>query len=64
SDESGRFRLTAERAGPHRLRAERIGYRTVTSPPIELEIGTTSDYQLTVPVVPVELTGVSVEAER
>ncbi len=64
SDESGRFRLTAQRPGAYRLRAERIGYQTVTSPPVELEIGTSIDYRLAVPVVAVELSGVSVEAER
>ncbi|MCG6989109.1 MAG: carboxypeptidase-like regulatory domain-containing protein, partial [Gemmatimonadetes bacterium] len=34
--DSGRFVLTAPRPGRYRLKAERIGYRTVVSPPFDL----------------------------
>jgi hypothetical protein len=37
SDPSGNFLLSAPQPGAYRLQAERLGYRTSTTPPIELE---------------------------
>lgn len=41
TDSAGTFLLTAARAGPYRLRAERLGYQTATSPPLTLGKGDT-----------------------
>lgn len=41
TDSAGMFLLTATRAGPYRLRAERLGYQTATSPPLDLSKGDT-----------------------
>jgi tetratricopeptide (TPR) repeat protein len=44
--DSGRFALTAPRPGRYRLKAERIGYRTVVSPPFDLVASEPLDVEL------------------
>jgi hypothetical protein len=60
----GRFVLEAPAPGRYRLKAERIGYESYTSPDLDLEMGQVLDYQMTMPVRPVELAQISVEGER
>jgi hypothetical protein len=60
----GRFVLEAPSPGRYRVKAERIGYESHTSPDLELEMGQVLDYRMTMPVRPVELVQISVEAER
>ena len=60
----GRFVLEAPSPGRYRLKAERIGYESHTSPDLDLEMGQVLDYRLTMPVRPVELAQISVEGER
>lgn len=60
----GRFVLEAPSPGRYRLKAERIGYESHTSPDLDLEMGQVLDYRMTMPVRPVELVQISVEAER
>ena len=61
---AGRFVLEAPSPGRYRLKAERIGYESHTSPDLDLEMGQVLDYRLTMPVRPVELAQISVEGER
>ena len=44
SDEQGRFRVGATTPGRYTVRAERVGYRRVTSPAMELAEGQTVEY--------------------
>jgi hypothetical protein len=60
----GRFVLEAPSPGRYRLKAERIGYESYTSPDLDLELGQMLDYRMTMPVRPVELAQISVEGER
>jgi hypothetical protein len=60
----GRFVLEAPSPGRYRLKAERIGYQSYTSPDLDLELGQVLDYRMTMPVRPVELAQISVEGER
>lgn len=61
---AGRFVLQAPAPGRYRLRAERIGYESHTSPELDLQAEQVFDYQMTMPVRPVELAQISVEGER
>lgn len=64
TDELGRFTLRAPRDGVHTLRADRIGYASVTSPPLELASGTAAFHDLVVPVQAIALNNITVEGER
>jgi len=57
SDDSGHFALKAPGAGRYILRADRIGYRSTTSAPLDLDVGATAIQRLSAPVVPVMLAG-------
>lgn len=60
----GRFVLQAPAPGRYRVRAERIGYESFTSPALDLRAGETLDYRMTMPVRPIQLADISVETER
>ncbi len=64
TNEEGAFTLRAPGPGAYTLRAEHIGYRTTTSPPLQLAAGERRLYRMAIPVEPVELRGLYVEAER
>jgi hypothetical protein len=55
TDTAGRFVLRAPAAGEYTLRAERIGYNSITSAPMRLEAGETLPHALQVPSEPVRL---------
>ena len=61
TDEEGRFLIPAPGPGRFFLRAERIGYRTATTPPFLLEKGETRAVSMVTEQAPVELEGLSVE---
>jgi hypothetical protein len=61
TDEDGRFHIPAPGPGRFSLKAERIGFRTATTPPFALEKGETREVSLETVQVPVELEGLSVE---
>jgi len=64
TDPSGGFLLRAPASGTYRVVAERIGYGTVESDPLDLQEETTRRLEMTVQATAVELEGLSVEAER
>ncbi|NIP58922.1 MAG: hypothetical protein GWM92_11425, partial [Gemmatimonadetes bacterium] len=64
TDDRGRYVLRAPAPGTYRVRAERIGYETVGSDPLELSPGTTQVVDLEIPATAVALEGISVRAER
>ena len=64
SAEDGSFQLRAPKPGTYTLRADRIGYRSTSSSPIELAATGLADYILAVPVDAIALTGITTEAER
>jgi hypothetical protein len=55
SDEAGRFRVRAPAAGRYQLRTMRIGFRSATSPALQLDAGTTLDYTFEIASIPVVL---------
>lgn len=55
TDASGEFRITAPAAGTYSLRTLRIGFRPVTSPPIELRAGDEVMRRLVVSGLPITL---------
>jgi hypothetical protein len=64
TDSAGSFAVAAREAGTFRLRAERIGYRTAATPPLELLTGDTLhvEFRLSVDAValnPITVTGYS-----
>ncbi|MGW8268459.1 MAG: carboxypeptidase-like regulatory domain-containing protein [Longimicrobiales bacterium] len=61
TNEDGRFLIPAPGAGRYSLKMERIGYRTVTTPPFLLEDGETREISMVMVQAPVELEGLSVE---
>jgi hypothetical protein len=63
TDESGRFGLRATTAGPYRLRADRIGFRSTTAN-IELAAGQTLSYRLAASAAPVSLSAIRVTDEK
>jgi hypothetical protein len=60
SGETGTFVLTAPAAGAYTVRIERIGYRTWTSPVVELTMGTSVSRIFRVPIQAVTLSNLSV----
>ena len=64
TDNLGSFLLDAPGAGTYTIRADRIGYANVPSPPIALGLGDTVSYDIVVPVEPITLAGILVGAER
>ena len=64
TDNLGEFLLDAPRAGTYTLKADRIGYASVLSPPLVLNPGDTVAYDIVVPVEPITLAGILVGAER
>ena len=64
TDNLGSFLLSAPRAGTYRIQADRIGYASVLSPPLEPGPGDTVSYDIVVPVDPITLRGILVGAER
>ncbi len=55
---TGRFELRAPRPGEYRVRAERIGYKTVYSAYYDIVAGDTLAMQLVTPVEPISLEGI------
>lgn len=64
TDDLGRFTLRAPRDGAYTLRADRIGYASVTSAPLELAAGAAAFHDLVVPVEAIALANITVEGER
>jgi len=64
TDNLGRFLVDAPGAGTYTIRADRIGYANVPSPPIALGAGDTLSYDIVVPVEPITLAGILVGVER
>jgi len=62
SDSRGRFVLRPPDLGEYTLRAERVGYRTVHSPPLMVETGQDIEIRLQTIIQPIELEGVVVRA--
>ncbi|MFO7894814.1 MAG: carboxypeptidase regulatory-like domain-containing protein [Longimicrobiales bacterium] len=60
----GVFTVTAQEAGRYRLRASRIGYRTVTSPPFDLSEGESLAVELRASVEAVPLAPLTVLTSR
>jgi hypothetical protein len=60
TDEGGRFRVRAPVAGRYQLRTMRIGFRSATSPPLELGDGRTLDYTFEIASIPVVLPAATV----
>ncbi len=63
TDEEGYFSIRTVRVGRFSLRAEKIGYRTVTSPPFLLSPGQPLEIPLETVQTPIELEGISVEGK-
>jgi len=63
TDERGRYRARVPAAGTYTLRAGRIGFEPVDSPPLELG-ATAVTYRFELESQPIELAGVVVEAEE
>jgi hypothetical protein len=64
TDAAGRFILQAPSPGRYRLRAERIGYPSTTSPVLELSAGQDLDYRLTTASQTIELEGLVVKGSK
>jgi 5-hydroxyisourate hydrolase-like protein (transthyretin family) len=64
SDAGGRFALAAPGAGRYRLRAERIGFATVTSPELRVAAGQTVEHRFTLAPQAVSLHGITVRTTR
>ena len=64
TDDLGSFVLRAPRAGAYTLRADRIGYASMTSPPLALAPGSVVVHDLVVPVQAIALANITVEGER
>lgn len=60
SDASGRYELTAARPGRYRIRAQRIGFRPITSAPLQLASGASVERQLVLSAIAVSLDTVRV----
>jgi hypothetical protein len=63
TDSAGRFFVRVSRPGTYTLRAERIGYESVTSAPIQLTTDTIT-YHFQVPTEPIVLEGIAVSRDR
>ena len=64
TDDLGRFTLRAPRDGTYTLRADRIGYASITSLPLELASGAAAFHDMVVPVQAIALDNITVEGER
>ena len=64
TNDLGAFVLRAPQAGTYTLRADRIGYASATSPPLELAPGAAVSHDLVVPVQAIVLANITVEGER
>ena len=64
TDDLGRFVLRAPQAGTHTLRADRIGYASVTSTALELAPGAAVFHDMVVPAQAIALANITVEGER
>ena len=64
TDELGRFTLRAPENGAYTLRADRIGYASMTSPPLDLASGAAAFHDMVVPVQAIALDNITVEGER
>ena len=64
TDDLGRFTLRAPQTGTYTLRADRIGYASITSPPLELASGAAAFHDMVVPVQAIALDNITVEGER
>jgi hypothetical protein len=63
TDESGRFRLTVPRAGEHRLRVERLGYRAAVTDAFRVAEGEVVRRDVEVAGEPIPVAGVEVVVE-
>ncbi len=61
---AGRFLVEAPRPGTYRVRAERIGFETVTSPPLHLAPGGITDVRLETGTLAIALEGLTVEGRQ
>jgi hypothetical protein len=64
TDESGRYLLRAPAPGRYLLRAERIGYQSTTSHPLEVAAGETVEHRIVASAQIVGLEGIRVEGRR
>ncbi|HEX8361233.1 MAG TPA: carboxypeptidase regulatory-like domain-containing protein [Longimicrobium sp.] len=64
SDANGRYRVAATAPGRYTLRADRVGYRRVTSPALQLAAGQTLEYALQATAERVELPAITATAGR
>lgn len=64
TDSVGGFSLRAPRPGRYRIRVERIGYKSQSSPPLKLGPDERQEVRIAVPVEAIELEALQVEAER
>lgn len=64
SSSNGAYYLRAPAPGTYRLRADRIGYGSTLSEPLELAEGESSSYRVEASTRPVELTALLVEGAR
>ena len=64
SSANGAYYLRAPSAGTYRLRADRIGYGSTLSDPLQLEDGGSLSYRIEASTRPVELASITVEGER
>ncbi|HEX8692039.1 MAG TPA: carboxypeptidase regulatory-like domain-containing protein [Longimicrobium sp.] len=62
--QDGRFELRAPSAGTYTLRAERVGYRSIASPPLALAAGQTLEYRLESGAEAVTLEGITARGTR
>lgn len=64
TDGEGRFGVTSDTTGEHRLAVERIGFETWHSDPFTLEAGATRSEDVSISVRPVQLSEIRAEGER
>ncbi len=64
TDSAGWFIVRAPAAGRYRLRAERIGFATTTSPEVAFVAGETLAYELVASAEPIRLDAIEVETEQ
>lgn len=64
SDANGRYRVATTAPGRYTLRADRVGYRRVTSPALELAAGQTLEYALQATAERLELPAITATAGR
>ena len=60
SDASGRYELSAPRPGRYRIRTQRIGFRPITSAPLQLAVGAAVERQLAMSAIAFSLDTVRV----